>query len=45
MMINVLLACALTIWLFGGYVDSPNSDPSGAEKRPLNAMRRNEIGK
>ena len=22
-MINVLIACTLIIWLFGGYVDSP----------------------
>ena len=23
-MITILLSCALTIWLFGGYVDSPD---------------------
>lgn len=30
-MITTLLSCALTIWLFGGYVDSTDQPQSGRE--------------
>ena len=30
-MITILLSCALIIWLFGGYADSPDQPQSNAE--------------
>ena len=30
-MMTILLSCTLTIWLFGGYVDSADQSQSGPE--------------
>ena len=43
-MINVLIACALIVWLFGGYADSPKPARSLAKRR-INVMTGTQIGK
>jgi hypothetical protein len=30
-MITILLSCTLTIWLFGGHIDSANQSQNGPE--------------
>jgi hypothetical protein len=45
-MINILVACALTVWLFGGYADSPKpAEKSGKQTNQCNDRELNrEIG-